>query len=426
MRVCIYEDRHARGFEPLTLTRPVADLLCGLSTLGDKHVRHFAAASVGHLCRPAVAGLVRAREPGTPVNDPSWLRTAPAVLVNARWLPPARPAASAADLFAEGPHLGTAGGEVAYAVLDARHLAAVSPATLDDCLDDWLQSLPAREVGGSVATRPWDLIDLNAGQIASDFQAEADPAVAGYPPPGFAHVGPADRLSVHPAARIDPMVVADTTGGPVSIGPGAVVQAFTRLEGPCAVGAGSVVQAGTRIRAGTTIGPQCRVGGEVECSILLGFANKYHDGFLGHSYVGEWVNLAAGTHTSDLRCDYAAVSVVVDGEEVSTGKTKVGTVFGDHAKTGLGVLLNTGTTVGPFAQVLPAGGFAPREVPAFTRAGPDGLKELTDVARVLATADTVMRRRGRSLTPALEAVYRAAAGRRGDAPAPVLPLRRSA
>ena len=218
-----------------------------------------------------------------------------------------------------------------------------------------------------------------------------------------------------------------TLPAPTAHGPSNRVNAWTTAPGPIETGP-PVVSATTigSIRAGTTIGPQCRVGGEVECSILLGFANKYHDGFLGHSYVGEWVNLAAGTHTSDLRCDYAAVSVVVDGEEVSTGKTKVGTVFGDHAKTGLGVLLNTGTTVGPFAQVLPAGGFAPREVPAFTRAGPDGLKELTDVARVLATADTVMRRRGRSLTPALEAVYRAAAGRRGDAPAPVLPLRRSA
>ena len=120
------------------------------------------------------------------------------------------------------------------------------------------------------------------------------------------------------------MVVADTTHGPVSIGPDAVVQAFTRLEGPCAVGAGSIIQAGTRIRGGTTIGPQCRIGGEIECSILLGHVNKYHDGFLGHSYLGEWVNLAAGTHTSDLRCDYQPVSAIVNGAQVPTGRTKVG------------------------------------------------------------------------------------------------------
>jgi UDP-N-acetylglucosamine diphosphorylase/glucosamine-1-phosphate N-acetyltransferase len=433
MRICIYEDCHVRGLEPLTLTRPASDLLCGLSTLGEKHARHFAATSVGHLCRSGVADIVRGRDPDSRVNDPAWLRGAATVLVNARWVPPSRPAVAprgrrTASLFTGGPYLGTVAGEVAYAVLDTRLLAALSPATLEDCLADWTQALPAREVGGVIVTRPWELIDLNPAQIARDFEAEADPNVTGFHPAGFAHVGHADQFFIHPTARIDPMVVADTTHGPVSIGAGAVVQAFTRLEGPCAVGAGSVLQAGTRVRAGTTIGPQCRVGGEVECSILLGHANKYHDGFLGHSYVGEWVNLAAGTHTSDLRCDYQPVTVPVDGEEVSTGRTKVGAVIGDHAKTGLGVLLNCGTVIGPFAQVLPTGGFAPREVPAFTRAGPGGVKELTDVNRVLAVADTVMKRRGKVLTLALEVAYRAVATAARGTPVAgnVLPLRRTA
>jgi UDP-N-acetylglucosamine diphosphorylase/glucosamine-1-phosphate N-acetyltransferase len=435
MRICIYEDRHVRGLEPLTLTRPASDLLCGLSTLGEKHTRHFAATSVGHLCRPAVADIVRSHDANSPVNDPLWLRSAPTVLVNARWVPPSRPVVTprdrrrAASLFAEEPHIGTVGGEVAYAVLDTRLLAALSPATLGDCLEDWMQSLPAREVGGAIVARPWELIDLNPAQIARDFEAEADPSITGFHPSGFAHVGHADQFFIHPTAQIEPMVLADTTHGPVSIGPGAVVQAFTRLEGPCAIGVGSIVQAGTRIRAGTSIGPHCRVGGELECSILLGFANKYHEGFLGHSYVGEWVNIAAGTHTSDLRCDYQPVTVPVEGEEVSTGRTKVGAVIGDHAKTGLGVLLNCGTMIGPFAQVLPGGGFAPREVPAFTRAGPHGVKELTDVNRVLAVADTVMKRRGKSLTLALEVAYRAiASAHRGTHPTTgsVLPMRRTA
>ena len=137
------------------------------------------------------------------------------------------------------------------------------------------------------------------------------------------------------------------------------------------------------------------------------------------------MNLAAGTHTSDLRCDYRPVTVPLGGREVPTGRTKVGSVIGDHAKTGLGVLLDCGTVVGPFAQVLPAGTFAPRDIPAFTRVGPGGSKELTDVDRLLAAADTAMRRRGKGLTPALEAVYRAAAVRRAD-PDDARPLRRGA
>lgn len=434
MRVCIYEDRHVRGLEPLTLTRPAGDLLCGLTTLAEKHARHFAATSAGHLCRPEFADLLRSRDPHTPVNDPAWLRGAPTVLVNARWIPPTRSAGTAkarlwsgsANPFTEGPHLGTVDGEIAYAVLDTRRLQAISPVTLDGCLGDWTQSLPAREVGGTLIVRPWELIELNAEQIRCDFESDLDPTAAGFHPTGLSLVGPADRLFIHPTAKIDPMVVADTTNGPVSIGAGAVVQAFTRLEGPCAIGAGSVLL-GARVRAGTTIGPQCRVGGEVECSVLLGYVNKYHDGFLGHSYLGEWVNIGAGTHTGDLRCDYRPISVGVNGTEVPTGRTKLGAVIGDHTRTGLNVLLNCGSIVGAFAQILPTGELAPREIAGGTRVGPRGVKALTDTNRLLATVETAMKRRGRQLTPALEAVYRmVATGTRVAPPATVLPLRRTA
>jgi acetyltransferase-like isoleucine patch superfamily enzyme len=220
--------------------------------------------------------------------------------------------------------------------------------------------------------------------------------------------------------------VADTTNGPVWVGPGAVVTAFTRLEGPCAVGAHSQLLS-AKVRAGTTIGPHCRVGGEVECSVLLGYANKYHDGFLGHSYVGEWVNLAAGTGTADLRYDYRPVSTHIGGEEVPSGRTKLGSLIGDHAKTGLGVLLDCGTALGPFAQVLPTGTFAPRAVPAFRRAGPGGLKDI-DANRAIEAARTAMGRRGRALTTELEGIYRGLTGASaadGATPA-TLPLRKIA
>jgi UDP-N-acetylglucosamine diphosphorylase/glucosamine-1-phosphate N-acetyltransferase len=320
--------------------------------------------------------------------------------------------------------IGMAGGEVAFALLDARRLQALSPTTVDDCLADWAQTLPCREVGGVVIGRVWELIDANGDELAYDFEVTCDPTEAGYHPSGLSIVGRADRLFVHPTARVEPHVVADTTRGPVVIAEGAVVSAFTRLEGPCSVGPYSQLLC-AKVRAGTTIGPHCRVGGEVECSVILGYANKYHDGFLGHSYVGEWVNLAAGTSTGDLRCDYGPVRVPFCGAEVSSGLTKLGSLIGDHAKTGLGVLLNCGTVLGAFAQVMPTGTFAPRAVPSFHRAGPDGVKEL-DAARLMETADVVMRRRGRELTPQQEAVYRALAGA-AEVPAPMtLPMRKSA
>src|SRR5207247_5249648 len=125
-------------------------------------------------------------------------------------------------------------------------------------------------------------------------------------------VGSIDGVRADPTAVIEPAVVANTTHGPVVIGPGALITAFTRLEGPCYIGPYTHVL-GAKIRAGTTLGPHCRIGGEIEASIVHGFSNKYHDGFLGHAYVGEWVNLGAGTHNSDLRNDYGPVNVISHG-----------------------------------------------------------------------------------------------------------------
>jgi UDP-N-acetylglucosamine diphosphorylase/glucosamine-1-phosphate N-acetyltransferase len=209
-----------------------------------------------------------------------------------------------------------------------------------------------------------------------------------------------------------------------------VVTAFTRLEGPCFVGPRTQVH-GAKIRAGTTLGPDCRVGGEVEASIVQGHSNKYHDGFLGHAYVGEWVNLGAGTHNSDLRNDYGPVRVTVNGRTVHTGQTKVGCFLGDHTKTGLGTLLNTGANAGVFCNLLP-GGLLPKYVPSFASWWDGALADRADLAALLRTAAQVMTRRGQECTETHAALYRllfeqtAAERRRAVREAEVRALRRSA
>ena len=114
-----------------------------------------------------------------------------------------------------------------------------------------------------------------------------------------------------------------------------------------------------------TLGPTCRIGGEVEASIVHGYTNKYHEGFLGHAYVGEWVNLGAITSNSDLRNDYGEVRVPLGGDPVATGQAKVGCFIGDHTRTGMGSQLNTGTAIGVMCNVLPAGPLLPKHVPSF-------------------------------------------------------------
>ena len=152
-------------------------------------------------------------------------------------------------------------------------------------------------------------------------------------------------------------------------------------------------------------GPQCRIGGEVEASIIHGHSNKYHDGFLGHSYIGEWVNLGAGTHNSDLRNDYGEVTMTVGGLRVRTGLTKVGCFIGDHTKTGLGTLFNTGSNVGAFCNVLPTAGYAPKHVPSFTSWWNGALREAFTLEQMLTTAERAMQRRGMALTETHRELY---------------------
>jgi UDP-N-acetylglucosamine diphosphorylase/glucosamine-1-phosphate N-acetyltransferase len=400
MRVCLFEDRPVADLEPLTLTRPAFDLLCGQTTLAAKQLRFFPPGPRSVLVRPALAEVLAQQATGVTVNDPTALRSGPVVLVNARWLPPA--GASNDRINPDSPHVGLVNDEIAYALVDGTTLGACSLDALEEDLRRWQKTLAACQAGGRLVRHLWELVEHNAEQIVGDWRAAGAPARGGE---GVAVVGPRERLVVHPSARLDPLVVADTTHGPVVIGREAVVTAFTRLEGPCYVGPRTQVH-GAKLRAGTTLGPDCRIGGEVEASIVQGYSNKYHDGFLGHAYLGEWVNLGAGTQNSDLRNDYGPVRVQVNGRLVDTGRSKVGCFLGDHTKTGLGALLNTGTSAGVFCNLLP-GGLLPRAVPSFTQVQQGALSENSDLQSLLRTAVEVMRRRGCALTEAHRRLYQA-------------------
>ncbi len=159
---------------------------------------------------------------------------------------------------------------------------------------------------------------------------------------------PADVVLL--GALVEPGVTFDVREGAVVIEQHAYVKGGTRFEGPVYVGPGTAVQGGL-IRH-CSIGPRCRIRGEVQSAVFLGYGNKVHDGFVGHSVVGRWVNLGAGTTTSNLKNTYGPVRLAVAGERIETGRQFLGTLFGDYAKTAIGTLLDTGSVVGAGANVF--------------------------------------------------------------------------
>jgi UDP-N-acetylglucosamine diphosphorylase/glucosamine-1-phosphate N-acetyltransferase len=216
------------------------------------------------------------------------------------------------------------------------------------------------EIQGHWIDHVWDFIGTLPSMLTEDIATLA--AGASRTGPALGIIGGSHSVFAEDGATIEPQVYFDTTAGPVLVRRGATVQAFTRIAGPCVVGEESLV-GGDKI-SGSSIGDTCKVHGEVSATIFLGHANKGHDGFVGHSYLGRWVNLGAGTITSNLKNTYGTVSFWTPGGEQDSGLQFLGTFFGDHAKTGIGTPLTTGTVIGAGANIY-GSGTPPKVIPPF-------------------------------------------------------------
>ena len=165
-------------------------------------------------------------------------------------------------------------------------------------------------------------------------------------------------------SQLLPNVVINAQNGPVIIESNVIIGSQSYIEGPAFVGNGTVVTPLAKIK-NCVIGPYCRVGGEVESSIIQGFSNKVHDGHLGDSYLGEWVNFGAGTSNSNLNNNYSSVKVQVRNSLVDTEKLHIGCFVGDHVKTAIGTLINTGSVIGP-GSMIASPGLIPKTIPSLS------------------------------------------------------------
>ncbi|HVP58163.1 MAG TPA: putative sugar nucleotidyl transferase [bacterium] len=391
----IFEDHRFADLYPMTLTRPVFDLVCGIQTLGQKLGIDLAKARAGGLSgsplglharqylaaadRPFVtsyAALFRDSELITLVNG----RLISCESILAR-LDPARP----------GKYV--CGSTVVAATVSrafAERLDKLAGLPLDDGV---FRDLPSTEVDACVINYPWDLVNSNGTEIAHDFARLGGGRIGLTPPPGV-HLVNDGAMRIARDASLAPGVVIDASRGPVNIESGVVIMANASLQGPLHIGAGTVVKMGARLYGDTSIGPVCRVGGEVAESIIQGYSNKQHDGFLGHSYVGEWVNLGAGTNTSDLKNNYSTVRVPIGGKLVDSGGLFAGLYIGDHAKSGIGTTFNTGSVVGVSSNIYGAD-YPTKYIPSFVWGGGSEFAEHR-LAAALETAKRVMERRGKT------------------------------
>ncbi|MFV0443663.1 MAG: putative sugar nucleotidyl transferase [Planctomycetaceae bacterium] len=400
-RVAFFEDHAWERFSPVALLRPVFELRCGHFTVRERMLSGWSGVEWGAFLRPWLQETYTHRHPTARINDEGWLRSGETLFVNGRWLS-AAPEVGSFDTC----QVGTIDDEIAWLVVDQDEAALIDPSRCEEGLARIASTRHPVPASGVMLQHPWDLIHNNAEQLGRDFRNRSRSGVAVDCGPQVALQGSPGDIHIDPSAVIDPFVVIDARQGPVWIEAGARLLPFTRVEGPSYIGRESQIFR-AHIREGTSIGPVCRVGGEIEESIFHGYGNKYHDGFLGHSYVCPWVNLGALSTNSDLKNDYSHVKVPIAGVSTSTGSTKVGCFIGDHTKTALCSLFNTGSAIGVMTMLLPGGELLPKHVPSFTRLWhgrveelPSGIEPSLDVAR------TAMGRRKLELTAAMERLLR--------------------
>jgi UDP-N-acetylglucosamine diphosphorylase/glucosamine-1-phosphate N-acetyltransferase len=399
MHLVIFEGVHWKTFAPLSLGRPVFMLATGMATLLEKQLRHTNPSRVTLWVRPELAEVCRRRiVPKLPVpasvNEP--LGDEPVLLQSGRTLffkkfrMPEEPSVVLDD-----------GGVVLSAYVKSPGL---SPADILNRTDRFLKihDLPKAQSQTRLVERLWDLIKWNEESLIEDHaqtRRERKPF-----PAGPYHMIEEENIWLGEGVRPAPGVVLDGSKGPVVVDHHASLGANCVLQGPCYIGPYAAVAPLANIRAGTSIGMMCKVGGEVSNSIFFGYSNKSHEGFMGDSYVGKWVNLGAGTTTSNLKNTYGEISVQTPEGMVKTGRRFLGTVMGDHTKTAIGTRLAAGSYLG-FSSMLAVSSIAPKVVPSFSF-NTDAGSEAYDLPKAIEVMKSVFDRRNRNWDADDEAIVR--------------------
>jgi len=410
----LFDDSVARSWDPFAQTRPVGELLFGAFLLRERIERFFGLPAAAHV---AVPGLTGFEEDGAPRAIAATLvpRDSTRIVVSSRFVPDlTRPPSFAASGSLESAARGSrvarlVAGEATVGWL----LPPGTPLPLQLVPDGQSAEFPsaeapdggfplAIELAGECLSAPWELVEANPDRLRRDLSFLTGPngweGSHSLPElPGVIRIGDAD-VTAAADVEVDPGVVLDTRPGPIHLAAGVRIRSFTTLVGPAFIGPGSLLLGG--VLEAISCGPVCRLRGEISASVILGYSNKAHDGYLGHSLVGRWVNLGAFTTNSDLKNNYGSIRVPRGPEgEVDTGRIKVGVFLGDHVKTGIGTLMGAGTVVGAGCNVF-GGGIAPRWLPPFSWAGPGSTTPWL-LAPFLETASRAMSRRGVTLSPGM-------------------------
>ncbi len=402
--ICIFEDSGYSNLLPLVYFRPPCDLLNGILTLREKITHYIPSDSVTVHTRKYLEKFVQKENPDIHVNKLDD-NSESCLFINGRVVADK----TLAEILISSPDntLFVSGDDVVAAKVSGENLVKFKNGLPELFSVADFDNLNKKEVEAVVVAYPWNLVLRNGEEITKDFEELVDRNSEMINGKIYDNVTFVNKENIYIAegAKIKPGAVLDAEEGPIYIAKGATVMANAVIEGPCYVGEKSKIKILAKIYEGTSIGPVCKVGGEVEESIIHSYSNKQHDGFLGHAYLGQWVNLGADTNNSDLKNNYGNVKVIInDGEPIDSGSLFVGLTMGDHSKTSINTMINTGTVVGVSTNIF-GNGFPDKYVPSFGWGGSDSMTTY-NIEKSMSVAKKVMARRDKSFTEVEEEVFR--------------------
>jgi len=377
MNYILFDGPVRNALLPFTFTRPVADIRIGILTIREKWEKYL-----GYTTTTVTEDYLSDKYPMVEMEEN--------VLVNAAYLP--NEVLAEMVMALEENQAIFSGDEV---------VAFYSKENQEEVDFDTYEIIEYNEDGLKIE-HVWDIFKKNDAALREDFELLTEGRIS-QPIPSSVNTLNPENIFIEEGAKLE-FVTLNASTGPIYIGKNTEIMEGSIIRGPFALCEGAVVKMAAKVYGATTVGPECRIGGEVSNSVLFGYSNKGHDGFLGNSVLGEWCNLGADTNNSNLKNNYEEVKLW-DYEKssfVKTGLQFCGLMMGDHSKSGINTMFNTGTVVGVCANIF-GSGFPRNFVPSFSWGGAAGMVTY-DVKKAFETARIVMSRRNVAFTPEDEAI----------------------
>ena len=355
MQLCFFEDSDFTNFHPLTLTRPMDDLRTGVLTLAEKWSHALETSNICRVLRPALNDIFDSGQIDESQN---------CIWINSRYLP-------TSDLIEKINNLNAGQCLQSGNTIIAASVNGHDSASWHDAGSPEFRNLFVLETTDYPSiTNLWDLFLINGGQIARDIELLDKSSHTDINISEQAMLENPDDIYIQKGATVEAGCVLNAGKGPIFIGENASVMAGAHIRGPVAICNDSQVKMGARIYSDTTIGPVCKVGGEVSNTIFHSYSNKAHDGYIGNSVVGQWCNFGAGTTVSNLKTNYSSIRITdwKTRDQVETDQQFLGVIMGDHTKTAINCVINSGSIFGVNCNIL-SRDFPPKFVDSFSWVG---------------------------------------------------------